>query len=378
MRVGGCCFTTFGSCFTQPAGRLAVLVAAAGHYFPYFVSMNRSERNICWYSGLFITLVVNSARLLALRSSGVMALYWQFNPLEYGFQFLYNYAFCLVLFGLNLLPGRYFSPYRQRRQWGRYVAYNAFVVVVFTVAGSVLHRWWFGGVHLPGMVLRGYVARFVLSAVLVGILVRLILLVRETRQKDRDHAQLQAAYYEAQLELLKGQLNPHFLFNSFSSLSGLVREDPSRAQLYILHLSKVFRNAIRVSGTALVPVAEELEVLQSYAGLIALRLEDAFVLEVRVSPAAMQARLPHLSLQPLVENAAKHNMATRQRPLVVTIYDEGGWLVVWNNLQPVLQPGNHTGTGLVNLHQRFRLLAGREPDIERTGEAFVVRLPLCR
>ncbi|MFW0717439.1 sensor histidine kinase [Pedobacter sp. N23S346] len=338
--------------------------------------MDKNELRICGYSSLLIALMVNSARLLALRTSGVMAHYWQFDLGELTFQFFLNLIFCGLLFYLNLEKGTGFASYREQKRYGIYFGANVFLIFLLIVAGNFLQYALFAGNHLTGLHRMGYFARFGLSAILIGIIIRIILLLREAKQKDKDHEQLKSAYLEAQLKLLEEQLNPHLLFNSLSSLSGIVREDPKLAQFYIFHLSKVFRNALQRSGTALVSVAEELETLRSYAQLLNMRFEKAFRLEIEIGQFDLNARIPHLSLQPLLENAAKHNSATADHPLVVRIYREDKCLIISNNLQEMTLPESSTGIGLVNLNERFRLLVNQEIEIERTNEMFIVKLPL--
>jgi sensor histidine kinase YesM len=338
--------------------------------------MSKNEWKICCYSALLISLAVNSAKLMALREDGIIARYWQFDGYEYGFQFAYNFLFCAVLFCLNLADGKFLDGYRQSKRFGRYYLINSIVIILFTVFGFLIQYALFAEDHLQGMVARGYIARFSLSCLLVAIVVRLVLLVREGRKKDNMNALLKVEYLQAQLELLKGQLNPHFLFNSLSSLSGIVRENPKLAQSYIFHLSKVLRNAVTYSGTPLIRVADELDALKSYEQLIVMRLEEAFRLDVCLNPEILHARLPHLSLQPLLENAAKHNAASIQAPLIVKIRHENGLLVVSNNLQPLNTPESATGTGLANLNERFRLLLNQGIDIQKTDDLFIVKLPL--
>ncbi|WP_412469277.1 sensor histidine kinase [Pedobacter sp. KLB.chiD] len=340
--------------------------------------MDKNELRICGYSSVLIALMVNSARLLALRTNGVMARYWQFDLGELTFQFLFNLLFCAALFYLNLKKDMVFSfvKYREQKRYGIYFATNFFLVFLLIVAGNFLQYTLFAGNHLGGMYRMGYFARFGMSTILIGITIRIILLLRETKQKNKDHEQLQSAYLEAQVELLKEQLNPHLLFNSLSSLSGIVREDPKLAQFYIFHLSKVFRHALTRSGTALVTVETELETLKSYAQLLNMRFEKAFRLEIEIEQHHHHSKLPHLSLQPLLENAAKHNAATAANPLVVRIFIKEEYLIVINNLQEIASPENSTGIGLANLNKRFRLLVNREIEIEKTNELFIVKLPL--
>lgn len=337
--------------------------------------MMKNETKICLHSAFLITLVVNSAKLLALKSGGIIARYWTFDIWEYSFQFLYNMLFCLLLFRLNLNGNRFFSVYRQNRQWITFYACNFLLISAALVLGSIVHSALFGTVHLPGTIARGYFIRFLLSTLMVAIMIRLILLVREGKRKDIVNEQLHTAYVKAQLTLLQEQLNPHFFFNTLSSISAIIREDPQQAQAYIMHLSKVFRYTLVHSGNDLVTLETELQHLNSYTELIAMRLENAFKLEINISPDLLQKHILHLSLQPLVENAVKHNTATATNPLIIHIFDEGDLLVVQNNLQPA-HVTDSTGMGLANLNERFRLQASREIEIHRTENYFTVKLPL--
>lgn len=339
--------------------------------------MNKAERKICWYSALFITLMLNSARLLALREHSIMARYWQFDVVEYAFQFLYNYFFCISLFVLNLTEGRFLEGYRQNRQLRKYYFWNGLIVFSFIVIGAFIQYQMFGNVREKNMLFRGYVVRFLFSGILAAVFIRIILLIRESKRKETLNMDLKAAYYKSQLGLLQSQLNPHFLFNSLSSLSGIIQEDPALAQHYILHLSKIFRNAITNDSSAhLVSVADELAMARSYAQLIKMRLEDAFQLEVSTDDSMLSACVPHLALQTLLENAAKHNSATGKKPLQVSISTEGDKLVVSNNMQPVLFAGDNSGMGLANLNQRCLLLMGKSLEIIRTEKIFLVKVPL--
>lgn len=338
--------------------------------------MDHNEKRICGYSSLLIALMVNAPKLLALRENGIIAHYWHFDLAELVFQFLYNLVFCAILFYLNLEDQAGLTRYRNHNRYGIYYLFNALLLLIAMLVGTILQYTLFANNRLPGVFWMGYFARFGLSSIMIGIVIRIILLLRETRLKDKEHELLKSAYLEAQLELLKEQLNPHLLFNSLSSLSGVVREDPKLAQFYIFHLSKVFRNALSRSGTALVTLADELQVLKSYAQLLSMRLEKAFHLEIELDENDLSSLIPHLSLQPLLENAAKHNFATVQSPLTVHIHREDGWLIISNNLQEITLPESSTGIGLANLNERFRLLLQREIGIEKINGMFVVKLPL--
>ncbi|MDQ1096923.1 two-component system LytT family sensor kinase [Chryseobacterium sp. SORGH_AS909] len=338
--------------------------------------MNKNERKIYLYSAFLITLMVNSAKLMALNSDGIIARYWQFNIGEYGYQFLYNMGFCILLLYLNLSQGKFLSVYRENKQYWRLYTFNVLILVAAIILGSTIHSLLFGTPQLTGGRIRGYFARFLLSSIMIAVVIRLILLMRESRNKDLINEQLNSAYLKAQLQLLQEQLNPHFLFNTLSSLSAIVRENPNLAQNYILHLSKIFRYTLVHSGNNMVSLEKELEHLKSYIQLVKMRLENAFQIHVNISKDCINKQILHLSLQPLVENAVKHNKATLSNPLTVEIFEEDKWLIIRNNLQPSISETEGTGLGLTNLNERYKLQLHKEIEIFQTKEHFIVKLPL--
>ena len=338
--------------------------------------MDKTEKRICWYSSLLIALMMNSAKLLALRENSIIAHYWHFDFGEWSFQLLYNFAFCYLMFYLNLSSRGRFSVYRDQKKYSIYFLYNAVVILLCMITGGIIQRFEFGFKALPAVVGSGYFVRFILSTILVGIVINIILLMREGKQKEVENEQLKNAYMTAELELLKDQMNPHFLFNSLSSLSGVIREDPNLAQKYVRELSNVFRYTLVRSKINLVTVEEELTMLRSFVQLITMRLENAFQLDIMVTEPFLSYKLPHLSLQPLLENVVKHNAATKARPLKVEIYVMFDYLVISNNLWEIPTPESSNGLGLINLNERYKIMLQQEIEIEKNDELFIVKLPL--
>ncbi len=309
---------------------------------------------------------------MALREDGFMARYVHFEPLEFLSRFIAQFLFCYILFQLNLRSNLLANLRTSNRIL--YFTANILVIVVLLFVAGFLQRQFFDNTYPKRLYWAAYTTRYALAAILTGILLKIVYLLRSSRKQARENEQLKNAYTTAELELLKEQMNPHFLFNSLSSLSGVVAEDPTLAQQYIKHLSQVFRYALAKPAGMLVTLEEELIMLRSFARLLEMRLENAFILDVNIHVAAMKRRLPHLSLQPLLENAAKHNAATATKPLIVKLFLEDQYMVVSNNLQPVGADSN--GIGLANLNERFRILVKKEIVIERTTDTFTVKLPL--
>jgi two-component system, LytTR family, sensor kinase len=178
-----------------------------------------------------------------------------------------------------------------------------------------------------------------------------------------------------QYETLKSQVNPHFLFNSLNTLSSLVHSNPELSEEFIRKLSNIYRYILENQEKDLVPLAAEVQFVNEYFSLQKIRDEEKIELKVELNETG-NLMIPPVSLQLLIENALKHNAATRKNPLVINIHNEGlDKLVVRNNLQPKSQLSNSSKTGLKNLNERCRLILKREIEIHQTDTEFVVKIP---
>ena len=327
--------------------------------------MSNDNRKLYLYSSLFITLALNMPKLLALRKEGVIARLWHFDPYELLFQLVFTFIFCLAIFYIN----------RQRRRIFPRVLINLAILVISITVGAIVQKKFFQpGVFPTG----GYAFRCVLGMALVTLELRIALLVQESKAREIENEHLRNAWLKSQLALLKGQLNPHFFFNALNSLSAVVREDPRKAQKYIHHLSRVFRNSLTLSDTDLVYLKEEIEAVRSFCELLKMRYEDGFRLHLAVDEHQAGLLIPPMSLQLLVENALKHNSVSTAHPLYVEIRITEGYLEVKNNLSPVHIPEPGAGIGLANLNERFKILLHQEIEVIKNTGSFIVRLPLLK
>ena len=177
--------------------------------------------------------------------------------------------------------------------------------------------------------------------------------------------------------MLVGQINPHFFFNSLNSLAMLVREKhDEKALTYIDQLSYTFRYIIQNGQSTLMTLDEELKFVEAYSYLFKIRYADKLFFDIDIEEKYRTWTLPALSLQPLIGNAVKHNTITRSKPFHISIRTENGWLVVSNPKVPKLEPEPSTGIGLDNLRNRWHLITGRDIEIIDTDKEFVVRMPL--
>lgn len=216
------------------------------------------------------------------------------------------------------------------------------------------------------------------TLVVVALYGKIYELIALQQQMTLENERLKTENLRAQYDVLINQMNPHFFFNSLNSLSMLVREERTPDALtYIDRLSETFRYIIRSGKNRLTTLRDELAFLAAYNYLLEVRYAGKLFIDTQIPERCMDRLLPALSLQPLVENAVKHNTITRTKPLRIAITVEGDELVVSNPIQPKIDDSETgTGIGLKNLASRYRLLTGREIAVQNDGGVFAVRLPL--
>jgi ligand-binding sensor domain-containing protein len=228
----------------------------------------------------------------------------------------------------------------------------------FTVLQPFWTRWWFQGLVL--MLLTG--------------LVLWVMYIREKRVQRE--ANLRKESVESQFALLKSQINPHFLFNSFNTLITIIEENPGSAVEYVEHLSDFYRSILVYREKDMIPLQEELELARNFSYLLKRRFEDKFQIRIHVDP-VQNGQVLTLALQLLLENAVKHNVIAQNKPLIVDIFCEAQqYLVVRNTLQHKTNPEPGTHFGLQSLVHRYQLLKARPVVIETTRQYFTVKIPL--
>jgi len=180
----------------------------------------------------------------------------------------------------------------------------------------------------------------------------------------------------AKFDALKNQLDPHFLFNSLNVLTSLIEENPRSAQKFTTSLSKTYRYVLEQKNKDLVDLTEEIKFAKTYINLLKMRFEDAIHCSIPSNLNLAEAKVVPLSLQLLLENAVKHNIASTEQPLNIEIFEDNDELVVKNNLQTKDILGKGSSVGLFNIQQRYGLLTKRKVQINKTEDYFEVRLPL--
>jgi two-component system, LytTR family, sensor kinase len=192
--------------------------------------------------------------------------------------------------------------------------------------------------------------------------------VRKTEALARENVQ-------SQLESLKSQLDPHFLFNTLNTLSFLIA-DNTQAQKYLEHLSDVYRYVLVSREKDTVSLSEEMGFVEAYMYLNKIRFQENLQLENTISAKNLSRQVIPLSLQMLVENAIKHNIVSKEKPLKISISENENYLIVENNLQEKKIFEKSTKIGLRNIRNRYELLTSKLILIEKNESIFRVELPL--
>jgi hypothetical protein len=222
-----------------------------------------------------------------------------------------------------------------------------------------------------------YIASLILSA-LVITLYEAISFYIQLQKAVAEKAQLERQNIESQLEGLRNQVNPHFLFNSLNTLIYLIPEDPDKAVNFVQKLSKVYRYVLESRDAKIIPLREELEFLNAYIFLLKERFGENLQVQIRGLEGDKDAAIVPLSLQMLFENAIKHNVISTEKPLDIEVFAENGHLIVRNNLQKKNQVMDSTGVGLQNIRDRYRILTDKAVEIITSREYFTVALPMIK
>jgi len=227
--------------------------------------------------------------------------------------------------------------------------------------------------------IRWIVVSTIIAFMIIGVNTGNYLIVNWKNAAMRAAALDQLAV-EAELQSLKLQIDPHFVFNNLSVLSELILRDQQLGYEYAENFSKIYRYMLVNSKKDVIQLEDELKFLNSYMFLIKNRIGDGVSYEVEIDNDCRQLYLPPLTLQLLVENALKHNKTSKKNPLNIRIYNtkKKKEVIVENVLIPIENQLDSSGIGIQNIIRRYKLLCPNEPEILVDENTFKVKLPLIR
>ncbi|MGN6475640.1 MAG: sensor histidine kinase [Flavipsychrobacter sp.] len=200
--------------------------------------------------------------------------------------------------------------------------------------------------------------------------------VQDKADIEIEAAELQKEKLTLQYHQLRNQVNPHYLFNTLSSLDGLIHTDPELASEFVRHMAKVYRYVLQHKESEIVSLEEELDFIQHYIELLHIRYSSGLAINVDVSEEAKEKGIVMVTLQMLIDNAIKHNIVQVSTPLTIVIKDEADFLIVHNNKQLRKQVESSNKHGLIQLRQLYSYLTKKNIIVEETDTSYSIKIPL--
>jgi len=318
--------------------------------------------------------------------SSFLLFYEQYEQLNFGFlsvcipmSFVYTAVFWI---GTRMSYKYFRCRFPESEQiWKRLLGIGVSFVFIYLAVKFVLGNFFDllipkhneeGGDVSPIMI---FVTSLLLTALVISVYeVLSFYLALEKAVEEKN--ELARQHVESQLEGLRNQVNPHFLFNSLNTLIYLIPEEPEKAVRFVQQLSKVYRYILESRDAHLIPLREELDFLNAYVFLQKERFGENLRVDLPKNGHLPDAAIVPLTLQMLFENAIKHNVISTEKPLKIEVFPENGHLVVRNNLQRKNQVMDSTSVGLQNIKDRYRILSHRNVEVIMSQQYFTVVLPM--
>lgn len=323
-----------------------------------------------WLTSLVCTLFIAYPNIAWIRCD-----LWDMDPSQHP-TFLMTFVLRFMYFWALLHAMFRFNDVKLRSE-----SFNTRVVpnVLMALGGFVVYEL---AIHLFGLCHDRFISTLIFQFTIIAMMSIFIgyisYLDASRKEKEQELNQLKIESLENQCTALTNQINPHFFFNSLNSISSLVRKKDEKKTLdYISQLSFVFRYILQSGRKGLVPLSEELELVDAFRSVMEVRYANKLKFTVNVKEEDMHRMVPVLSLLPLLENVTVHNIIDSDHVMEVKVETtEANELVVSNPVYAKLEKPDTNGTGLRNLQNRFKLLKNVDVRVEKSDDFFKVVLPL--
>ena len=335
------------------------------------------EKNkIIHFSSLAVSLLENIPRLLITLKRKDLAETFELTYGEVGLRMVVMFCLSWLVLSYNIKWKHNWKFRTKRNTTVTDFSINVFLLFFGVTILTFFKQFTSDSIFNP----RGYFfgGLFTHTTVLVILLLLswLVNLTTQYQQNILEKEQATRKVLHHQLEALRSQINPHFLFNSLNSLNALIRQKSNRASVFVDKLSWLLRATLQQSDKDYISIQEELDYLEAYIFLQKERFGEKLNIEISIPENWKKKILPSFSLQLLIENAIKHNVVSFKQPLHVNIFKEGDFLIISNPIQKRRDAVDSIGKGLSNLSTRFQILKKEDIQIEKTGNLFLVKLPI--
>lgn len=338
-----------------------------------------SRRKISWWIAIIIGLGMPLYYKMKFLILGLITpeeiLNWTL-PLEFIFGFLLAFTIIKAHDGLVGYLRKRFSREKAgiRRFLYQYLL-SSFMAIITAVVFSIAFWDYVMGMPITHEFIFDYAILGLLIPILLNGVTESLYFYGQWEKENSEKLKLEKEHIRTRYELLQNQLNPHFLFNCFNTLSVLISESRKSATDFLQHLSQVYRYVLEIKEQELVSLKMEVQSLLSFDRLMRFRFGDTFRLHLDVPSESQNLYLAPLTLQMLLENALKHNHFSTEAPLDIRVSLTQDRLLFSNDLRKKSRV-NGTGTGLRNLQQRYAYLTSQSLNLDDTGQSFHVSVPL--
>jgi hypothetical protein len=324
------------------------------------------------FFGIAIPLVTGMFKGLSLD-------HWKFK-----LSFVYSIGIALIIWqGNRYLLFTLRSYFNWFNQPVRKIIVLLISVTFYSIPVSVLLLvgWYhlFGGGKVDFNVIFSATCIIMVCVIFITHVYETVFLVKESETEILRNEQLEKARMKAEIEALKNQIDPHFIFNSLNTLSFLIEDNPEKARHFNDCMADVYRYILQNKTRDLVLLREEIHFMKEYFSMLQIRFENAVYLNISIAEAEFDEYLvPPISLQALAENAIKHNEFSTHTPLVIQLSLKGEEMTVSNEMRKKPLRRTTSRTGLWNLDERYKLITDKSIQVITTEKEFRVILPVLK
>ena len=326
----------------------------------------RIDPRIILFSSLFMGILASVPKILRIHITlGELMIDFSISFLFSLFVWYFN-IYSLPKFSIQNISTRFFN---------KKLVISLSIGIVVMAAIVLIHHILFPKYGFNTMVLM-YEFRGILINLTIYMFLYLLYQTYNSQQIKFELEQIRTDNLNAQYELLKQQINPHFLFNSLNTLKSMIDIKDESSGDFVVRLADFYRFTLDNRKMDLIPLKKELAILDAYVFLLTSRFEDGIEFKIDIQEEILNSYIPPFTLQLLCENCIKHNIVSLAHPLIIKLYSDHEYIVIENNFQPKNIPQESAGIGIENIRERYKHFAEKEMTILHNDDHFTVKLPI--
>ncbi len=334
---------------------------------------------LIFFAGVWAFTVVVASFVIIVATGGVNAEYWR-TITNIGVRAFFNFISYITIFSYIIRKLNHYFPFSNNDFIVPRLIVSAMATLFVAYNFAILNA----SFPFPEAMKSAQDNFFFIltitffQCVIIFTVIEIYEMIKRNRTLKSSIEQLEKEKIKSQLEVLRQQVNPHFLFNSLNVLSELIHEDLDKSDLFIQHFAKVYRYVLEINQEAVVTLQKEFDFLSSYIFLQKIRFGETLQIQTELPQSALQQFVPPLSLQILFENAIKHNAISATAPLTISIKCENDILYIKNNFQELKTETKGAGIGLQNLKNKYKLISDKTPKFYLKDGFYMAELPLIQ